>query len=175
MPRAYVLITSKVGYEKELISEIKSLEDVSEVHGTFGLYDIVAKIEADSDEKIKKTITEKIRKIKNIGSTMTLMRGSGEELFKVDREKLMGPILGKNKAQAYVVIHCEQGKEDLVLRDLNKISEVKEADVVYGSYDVIGKIEAENYKELEKIIIKKIRSLREVRTTMTLNVIQEQE
>ncbi len=175
MAKAFVLMGCKLGTEKSIISELKSIENVKEVHGTLGLYDIIVKIEADSDEKIKKTITEKIRKVGNIGSTMTLNKVEGEELFKVDTEKLMGSILGKNVAQAYVVIHSDQGREDLVLRDLNKIPEVKEADVIYGSYDVIGKVEAQNYDELEKIITKKIRNLNFVRTTMTLNVVQEQE
>ena len=175
MTKAFVLMGCKLGTEKSIISELKSIENVKEVHGTLGLYDIIAKLEADSDEKIKNTITEKIRKVGNIGSTMTLTRVEGEELFKVDTEKLMGSILGKNLAQAYVVIHSDQGREDLVLRDLNKIPEVKEADVIYGNYDVIGKVEAQNHNELEKIITKKIRNLNFVRTTMTLNVVQEQE
>lgn len=175
MAKAYVLMSSKLGDEKKIISELKSIENVKEVHGTLGLYDIIAKLESDSDEKIKDTITEKIRKVPNIGSTMTLTRVEGDEVFKADTEKLMGSILGKTAAQAYVVIHTDYAREDLVLRDLNKIPEVKEADVVYGNYDVIGKIEAQNHKELEKIIIKKIRNLDHVRTTMTLNVVQEQE
>ena len=175
MAKAYVLMSCKMGSEKSVISELKSIENVKEVHGTLGLYDIIAKLEADSDEKIKQTITEKIRKMDKIGSTMTLMKVEGDELFKVDTEKLMGSILGKNDAQAYVIIHCDQAKEDLVLRDLNKIPEVKEADVVYGSYDVIGKIEAESHKELENIITKKVRKLNFVTTTMTLTVVKEQE
>ena len=168
-------MSSKLGSEKSIISDLRSVENVKEVHGTLGLYDIIAKLEADSDEIIKKTITEKIRKVENIGSTMTLTRVEGEELFKVDTEKLMGSLLGKNVAQAYVVIHSDQGREDVVLRDLNKIPEVKEADVVYGNYDVIGKVEAQSHDELEKIITKKIRNLDLVRTTMTLNVVLEQE
>ena len=175
MARAYVLMGCKLGSEKSIISELKNIENVKEVHGTLGLYDIIAKLEADSEENLKNTVTEKIRKVDKIGSTMTLTKVEGEELFKVDREKLMGSILGKTGAQAYVVIHCDQTREDLVLRDLNKIPEVKEADVVYGNYDVIGKIEAENHKDLENIITKKIRNLEFVRTTMTLNVVQEQE
>ena len=175
MVKAYVLMSSKLGTEKSIISQIKSIENVKEVHGTLGLYDIIAKLEADSNEKISKTITDKIRKVGNIGSTMTLTRVEGDEVFKVDTEKLMGSLLGKNVAQAYVVIHSDHGREDLVLRDMNKIPEIKEADVVYGNYDVIGKVEAQNHNELEKIITKKIRNLDHVRTTMTLNVVQEQE
>ena len=175
MARAYVLMGCKLGSEKSIISELKSIENVKEVHGTLGLYDIIAKLESDSADAITQTITEKIRKIENIGSTMTLTKAEGEEVFKADTEKLMGSLLGQTAAQAYVVIHCDQAREDLVLRDMNKIPEVKEGDVVYGNYDVIGKVEAQNHKELENIITKKIRNLECVRTTMTLNVVQEQE
>ena len=175
MARAYVLMGCKLGSEKSIISELKSIENVKEVHGTLGLYDIIAKLESDSADAITQTITEKIRKIENIGSTMTLTKAEGEEVFKADTEKLMGSLLGQTAAQAYVIIHCDQAREDLVLRDLNKIPEVKEGDVVYGNYDVIGKVEAQNHKELENIITKKIRNLECVRTTMTLNVVQEQE
>lgn len=166
-------MSCKLGTEKSVISELRSIENVKEVHGTLGLYDIIAKLEADSDEKIKKSVTEKIRKVRNIGSTMTLTRVEGEEVFKVDTEKFTGSLLGQNIAQGYVIIHCDQGREDLVLRDLNKIPEVKEADVVYGNYDVIGKVEAQTHKDLENIITKKIRSLKLVRTTMTLIVVKE--
>ncbi len=175
MARAYVLMGCKLGSEKSIISELKSIENVKEVHGTLGLYDIIAKLESDSADAITQTITEKIRKIDDIGSTMTLTKAEGEEVFKADTEKLMGSLLGQTAAQAYVIIHCDQAREDLVLRDLNKIPEVKEGDVVYGNYDVIGKVEAQNHKELENIITKKIRNLECVRTTMTLNVVQEQE
>ena len=175
MARAYVLMSCKLGSEKEIISELKNIENVKEVHGTLGLYDIIAKLEADSADALTQTVTEKIRNVENISSTMTLTKAEGEEVFKADTEKLMGSLLGKTGAQAYVVIHCDQAREDLVLRDLNKIPEVKEADIVYGNYDVIGKVEAQNHKELENIITKKIRNLEFVRTTMTLNVVQEQE
>ena len=174
MERAYVFITCAPGSEQSAISNIKSIENVKEVHGTLGLYDIIAKLESESEDEIKKTVTEKIRKVEKIGSTMTLTRVKGEELFEANSEKLMGSILGKNTAQAYFVIHCDQGKELVILRNLNKIPEVKDADAVYGSYDVVGKIEAENHKELENIITKKIRNLEFVRTTMTLTVAQEQ-
>ena len=175
MARAYILMGCKLGSEKSIISEIKNIENVKEVHGTLGLYDIIAKLEADSAEALTQTITEKIRKVDNISSSMTLTKAEGEEVFKADTEKLMGSILGQTGAQAYVVIHCDQAREDLVLRDMNKIPEVKEGDVVYGNYDVIGKVEAQSQKELENIITKKIRNLECVRTTMTLNVVQEQE
>ncbi len=61
------------------------------------------------------------------------------------------------------------------MKNLSHISEVKEADVVFGYYDVICKVEAPEYKILENVITKAIRTLPHVRTSMTLNVITEQE
>ena len=79
MTTAYVLINCDLGSEGKVISELKSLEDVVEVHGTFGAYDILAKVEAELVEKLRETITWKIRKIEKIRSTLTLMGIEGQE------------------------------------------------------------------------------------------------
>lgn len=174
MPKAYVLINCDLGSEKDVISSLKSVDAIREVHGTLGLYDIVAKIESDSEEKIQKTVTNVIRKMPKIHSTMTLTRSEGDQLFQTS-EKLIGSMLGKNDVQAYVVIHSDKGEEYNILKNLSHIPEVKEADVVFGYYDIICKVETSEYKTLENIITKAIRKLPHVRTTMTLNVVTEQE
>ncbi|HET9008864.1 MAG TPA: Lrp/AsnC ligand binding domain-containing protein [Nitrosarchaeum sp.] len=174
MPKAYVLINCDLGSEKDVISSLKSVDAIREVHGTLGLYDIVAKIESDSEEKIQKTVTNVIRKMPKIHSTMTLTRSEGDQLFQTS-EKLIGSMLGKNDVQAYVVIHSDKGEEYNILKNLSHIPEVKEADVVFGYYDIICKVETSEYKTLENIITKAIRKLPHVRTTMTLNVVAEQE
>jgi len=79
MVTAYVLINCDLGSEESVISELKSLEDVVEVHGTFGAYDILVKVEAELVEKLRETITWKIRKIPKIRSTLTLMGIEGQE------------------------------------------------------------------------------------------------
>jgi len=69
---AYVLVKSKVAHEMEVMSEILKLDDVKEVKGTFGNYDIFVKIKAESSKKIEEIITKKIRLIRNVISTTTL-------------------------------------------------------------------------------------------------------
>jgi DNA-binding Lrp family transcriptional regulator len=76
---AFVLINCDLGSEEAVISELKSIEDVKEVHGTFGAYDILAKVEASPIETLRETITWKIRKIQKIRSTLTLMGIEGQE------------------------------------------------------------------------------------------------
>ncbi len=78
MPTAYVLINCELGSEEFVISELKSIEGVVEVHGTFGAYDILAKITSDQVEKLRETITWKVRKIAKIRSTLTLMGIEGQ-------------------------------------------------------------------------------------------------
>jgi DNA-binding Lrp family transcriptional regulator len=73
-----------------------------------------------------------------------------------------------------VVIHTEKGEEYAVLKSLSQIPEIKEADVVFGFYDVLCKIESPDYASLETVITKAIRSLPHIKTSMTLNVISEQ-
>ncbi len=73
MAIAYVLINCDLGYEEQVIEELKHISDVKEIHGTFGAYDIVAKVESDQITTLKETITWKIRKIDRIRSTITLM------------------------------------------------------------------------------------------------------
>jgi len=73
MAIAYVLINCDLGYEEQIIEELKHISDVKEIHGTFGAYDILAKVESDQITTLRETITSKIRKIDRIRSTLSLM------------------------------------------------------------------------------------------------------
>ncbi|MCH7648058.1 MAG: Lrp/AsnC ligand binding domain-containing protein [Nitrosopumilus sp.] len=170
MSKAYVLIGGKLGLEKEIISKLKTIENVKEVHGTLGTFDFIAKVEADSEEQVNHTILEKIRRMGNVSSTVTLMTVEDTDFFVVDSNKIMTSILGNASAQAYVVFHTDPGKEIMVARNFNKIPEVKEVDVVLGYYDVIGKVETSSHKELEKIVTRDIRKIENIQSSMTLIV-----
>jgi len=80
MTEAYVLVNCELGAEEEVIGGLKQIEQVKEVHGTFGAYDIIAKIQAESADKLREAITWKIRKMDKIRSTLTLtvVEGQGE-------------------------------------------------------------------------------------------------
>lgn len=73
MSVAYVLINSDLGSETDIISNLKEIEEVKEVHGVFGAYDILAKVISDDIKQLKEIITWKIRKIPKIKTTLTLM------------------------------------------------------------------------------------------------------
>ena len=76
---AYVLVQSAIGHEMEVLSELLKIQFVKEAKGTFGYYDILVKIEADSEKEIRKIITKKIRKVKNVNTTTTLSVISEQE------------------------------------------------------------------------------------------------
>jgi len=76
---AYVLINCDIGSEEDVISHLKTIDGVKEVHGTFGVYDIMVKIESDNHDTLRDTMTWKIRKMKRIRSTLTLMTIAGKE------------------------------------------------------------------------------------------------
>ncbi len=79
MAAAYVLINCVLGYEEQVIEELKHLSDVKEVHGTFGAYDIIAKVESEQTTTLRETIIWKIRKMEKVRSTLTLMFVEGKE------------------------------------------------------------------------------------------------
>ena len=78
MADAYVLINCDLGHEQDIIDELNHLENVTEVHGTFGAYDIIAKVVSEKVESLRETITWKIRKLQHVRSTLTLMGIEGQ-------------------------------------------------------------------------------------------------
>jgi len=79
MALAFVLVSCEMEAEKAVIDELKTFDAVKEAIGTFGAYDILVKLEADSDHKLRDTITQKIRKMDKVRTTITLMVIGGQE------------------------------------------------------------------------------------------------
>ena len=72
MEVAYVLIQCDLGSEVEIIQELGKVQEITEIRGTYGIYDMFCKIEADSKDVLDDIITNKIRKVSKIRSTITL-------------------------------------------------------------------------------------------------------
>lgn len=78
MPTTYILINSDLGSDVEIIQRIKQILDSEngiryEIQGVYGVYDIIVKITADSMDLLRSIITNKIRKIDKVYSTLTMM------------------------------------------------------------------------------------------------------
>ena len=74
---AYVLLNSDLGTDQSIINEVKDIlsgEDITyEIQGVYGVYDIVLKLSSENGEKIRAIITEKIRRINKVQSTLTMV------------------------------------------------------------------------------------------------------
>jgi len=73
MPTAYVLLTTEIGAEFDVVAALKKVKGVEEVHNLWGVYDIIASIKADTMDKLSHIITEKIQEIGRINSKLTMI------------------------------------------------------------------------------------------------------
>ncbi len=74
---------------------------------------------------------------------------------------------------AFVLINVEAGKEDSVLKHVRKIGTVEESYVSYGVYDLVVKVKANSMEELKDIVSHKIRAISELRSSLTLILVEE--
>ena len=78
MPTAYVLLNSDLGSDETIITKVKEILDKEanvsyEVQGVYGVYDIVLKVTSNNTDDLRSVITNKIRKIDKVQSTLTMM------------------------------------------------------------------------------------------------------
>jgi len=81
---SYILINSDLGTDESIITKIKEiLGDENniqyEIQGVYGVYDIILKLSSDDINTLRSTITNKIRKITSVQSTLTMMVIEGQE------------------------------------------------------------------------------------------------
>jgi DNA-binding Lrp family transcriptional regulator len=73
MPSAFLLINTELGLELEVLKNLRKLDGVEEAFSVYGTYDIIARVKADTMEKLKEIITWKIRRLDKVRATLTLM------------------------------------------------------------------------------------------------------
>ena len=73
MNKAYVLINTDMGSETEVSNALMEIEEVREVFGVYGVYDLVVMVEAETMKELKDAISSKIRRLKNVRSTLTMI------------------------------------------------------------------------------------------------------
>ncbi|ADI32600.1 Lrp/AsnC ligand binding domain-containing protein [Staphylothermus hellenicus] len=70
---AIVLIQTDIGAESRVMEELVKVPEITEAYIVYGIYDIIVKIEAESLEKIREVITNRIRKLPDIRTTSTMV------------------------------------------------------------------------------------------------------
>ena len=73
MATAYVLLNTDLGAETEVMKDMKMIVEIKEAHMVYGVYDIIARIEAETMEALKNIISWKVRRINRVRSTLTMI------------------------------------------------------------------------------------------------------
>jgi DNA-binding Lrp family transcriptional regulator len=73
MPTAFVLINTEIGSEADVLKDLKKVEGVEEAHAVYGVYDIIARVKADTMDKLKEIVTWKVRRLDKVRSTLTMI------------------------------------------------------------------------------------------------------
>jgi DNA-binding Lrp family transcriptional regulator len=71
MPKAFVFMNIDTGGEQEVLKQLQGIPNVKEAHLVYGVYDLVARIEAETMEKLKEIVTWKVRRLDKVRSTLT--------------------------------------------------------------------------------------------------------
>ena len=70
---AYVLINTEIGCIPEVLKAVRKIKNIMEAHSVYGVYDIVAKVEAEDMGKLKDVVTWNVRRLNNVRSTLTMI------------------------------------------------------------------------------------------------------
>ena len=78
--KAFVLLNTELGMESKIIEALKGVEEITNIYSLYGIYDIIIEMEADTMDKIKEVVFNKVRRLENVKSTITLLT-YGEPLY----------------------------------------------------------------------------------------------
>lgn len=73
MPTAFVLINTEIGSETDVLKDLRHVEGVEEASAVYGVYDIVARVKAQTMDKLKEIVTWRIRRLDKVRSTLTMI------------------------------------------------------------------------------------------------------
>jgi DNA-binding Lrp family transcriptional regulator len=71
MPMAFVFMNIDTGGEQEVLNQLRGIPSVKEAYLVYGVYDLVARIEAETMESLKEIVTWKVRRLDKVRSTLT--------------------------------------------------------------------------------------------------------
>ncbi len=75
--------------------------------------------------------------------------------------------------KAYIMLNVKTGKEDEICRELVNFKEVEEVATIYGEYDAIIKVSADDMNHLDRFILQKLRGISNISLTATMLIAKE--
>jgi DNA-binding Lrp family transcriptional regulator len=73
MTSAFLFINAELLFIEDVINKIKEVPKIVDVYEVQGIYDIIARVNSDTEEKLKELISERIRRIDRITGTVTVI------------------------------------------------------------------------------------------------------
>ena len=73
MTSAFLFINAELLFIEDVINKLKEVPDIVDVYKVQGIYDIIARVNSDTEEKLKELVSERIRRIDKITGTVTVI------------------------------------------------------------------------------------------------------
>jgi len=73
MVQAYILLNVEPGAEGKVLERLKSVDLISEAYVSYGVYDLIVRLNADTMDQLKDAVSHKIRTTDQVRSTVTLI------------------------------------------------------------------------------------------------------
>jgi DNA-binding Lrp family transcriptional regulator len=73
MTSAFLFINAELLFTEDVINKLKEVSEIVDIYKVQGIYDIIARVNSDTEEKLKELVSERIRRIDKITGTVTVI------------------------------------------------------------------------------------------------------
>ena len=73
MTSAFLFINAELMFIEDVINKLKEIPEIVRVYKVQGIYDIIARVNSDTEEKLKELVSERIRRIDSVTGTVTVI------------------------------------------------------------------------------------------------------
>jgi len=138
--RSFLLIKTKPGLEKDILTRFVALPEVREVHLITGKFDLLVALESEESEfdprqKVAEVVIDKVRKAGGIVDTRTIIP--------IDSQLRRSQKSDRPTTKGFVFVMSEAGKEKALMGKLMEIPEVQGVYLLFGKADVLAELEVE--------------------------------
>jgi DNA-binding Lrp family transcriptional regulator len=78
MTSAFLFINAELLFTEDVINKLKEVPEIVDVFKVQGIYDIIARVDSDTEENLKELVSERIRRIDRITGTVTVIIARGD-------------------------------------------------------------------------------------------------
>lgn len=71
--KAYILLNTEVGQELPVMDALREVKEIRDMNSLYGVYDMIVEVEAESIDRVKEIVFNKVRRLDHVKSTITLL------------------------------------------------------------------------------------------------------